>query len=71
MSTRTEDHLAHIVLGAITSASLGSIVFQALGTIALGLLGALGGYIFTYVIKPRLDKLRQRLQDKKDNKKAE
>lgn len=45
-----------MVIGAVTATGFGTFVFQALGTVLLGVLGALGGYIFTRFIKPRIDK---------------
>ena len=46
-----------MILGAVTATGIGSFLFQALGAIILGILGALGGYIFTHFLKPRIDKL--------------
>lgn len=49
--------LGFILLGAITSTTIGTFIFNALGAFILGIMGAAGGYIFVKLIKPRLDKL--------------
>lgn len=46
-----------MILGAITAAGIGSILFQASIALILGVMGALGGYVFNRFIKPRVDKL--------------
>lgn len=53
-----------VVLGALTAAGIGNIFFQALGAVLLGLLGALGGYLFGKFIKPKLDALISKKKDK-------
>lgn len=42
--------------GAVTGASIGSFLFQAFATVFLGMLGALGGWIFIELIQPELKK---------------
>ena len=44
-----------VLCGLVTSVSFGQMIFQGLGTVILGMLGALGGYLFIKFIKPRLD----------------
>lgn len=46
-----------VMFGAVTGTTVGTFIFQAVGTILLGILGALGGYIFIRFIKPRLDRI--------------
>lgn len=57
MSQQRIHELGSILYGTITAAGLGSFLFQALGAVILGLMGALGGYLFAKFIKPKLDKI--------------
>jgi hypothetical protein len=52
----TKQEVGSTTVGAMLSLGVGTVFLQALGAIALGLLGALGGYIFSKLIKPKLDK---------------
>ena len=70
MSKAHANEAMGVALGMVTSLSVGQILFQALGTLALGCIGALGGYLFVKLIKPRLDRLFDKYS-KKDNEKAE
>jgi uncharacterized membrane protein len=54
--TNSKLELNSIILGGLTAAGLGTFLFQALGTLLLGVIGALGGYLFQRYLKPRLDK---------------
>jgi hypothetical protein len=49
--------VASVLLGVATSAGVGALIFKGIAAIILGILGALGGYIFHQFIKPKLDKL--------------
>lgn len=53
----TTNNTLSIILGALTSIGVGTLFFQAIGTLVLGLIGALGGYLFQRFLKPRLDSL--------------
>lgn len=50
-----------VLLGIVTSTTLGSWLFQAVSVFVLAIIGALAGFMFTeYIkpaIKPKLDKL--------------
>lgn len=59
-----QSHLNSIILGAATSVTIGNFLFQALGTLILGIIGALGGYIFTRFIKPLVDAKIKRIREK-------
>lgn len=59
-----------IVLGAVTSSAIGSIVFQGLGTLLLGLLGACGGWIFITFIRPYFERKLQERKERKNKTKA-
>lgn len=48
------------LLGIITSTTLGSWLFQAFSVFILALIGALAGWVFGALIKPKLDKLKDR-----------
>ncbi len=56
MTSKTEQVL-NPLLGAISSFSIGSLLFQGLGALFLGILGAIGGWLFTRFLKPKLEKL--------------
>lgn len=49
--------LPAMFLGLITTTTIGTLIFQALGTLVLGIIGALGGYLFNRFLRPKLDKL--------------
>lgn len=49
--------LASMLTGAVTSAGVGSFLLDSLGALLLGIMGAIGGYLFTKFIKPQFDKL--------------
>lgn len=57
MSHQRSHEILSVILGALTATGVGSFLFQAFGAILLGILGALGGYVFTHFLKPKLDKL--------------
>lgn len=57
MSKSTGNELGYVLIGTVTSAGVGSLLLQGIGALILGILGALGGYFFSKVIKPKLDKL--------------
>lgn len=61
----SSNNIAIILIGALTSSTIGSFLFQALGTLVLGIVGALGGYLFVKLIKPQLDKLFDKIKKKK------
>jgi len=65
MSRDHVNELGSIGLGLATSAGVGSILFEGIGALFLGILGALGGYLFHKFIKPRLDQISiKKKQDK-------
>lgn len=60
------NEMGAILTGAVTGAGVGSFLFQAFATVFLGMLGALGGWIFIEFLQPKL----QAKFGKKNNKKA-
>ncbi len=52
-------------LGSISSTTIGEYMFQAIGTLALGIMGALGGWLFAALIRPPLEKLIDKIKKKK------
>lgn len=65
MSKEAGNELGYILIASLTGASFGAAVFEIFGVFILGIVGALGGYLFNKVIKPKLDK---RFNKKKDSK---
>jgi hypothetical protein len=57
-------------IGAITTTSLGEVVFHVLGTFFLGVIGAAGGYAFAVIIRPKIDEIIAKRKAKKEAKKA-
>ena len=57
MSNERSGELASIFYGTITAVGVGAFLLQALGTLVLGIIGALGGYLFHKLLKPKIDKL--------------
>jgi len=68
MNTRSEGLLS-VMLGAITGLSFGSMIFQAIGVLLLGAIGAMGGWAFEKIIKPKLEKLLKKKE--KDEQEAQ
>ncbi len=50
------NELGYVLIGAITSSTVGAFLLQAISAFILGLLGALAGYLFSKILKPRLDR---------------
>lgn len=46
-----------IIIGTITSISVGALFLQALTAITVGALGALGSYLFVRLGKPLIEKI--------------
>lgn len=46
-----------MIVGSITATGLGLLLFQSAVALLLGIMGALGGYLFHKFLKPRLDRL--------------
>lgn len=65
MSQQERQEGVSIILGAITAAGVGSFLFQALGVLVLGIIGALGGWIFEHLLKPKLNKWKQKILSRK------
>lgn len=57
--------IGDVLIGAITTTTIGAWIFQAFSVLLLALIGAFGGWLFNVVIKPKLDKL---VKKKADNK---
>lgn len=57
MSQAQRHDTISVIFGATTSAAFGNLIAQGMSVIVLGVLGALGGWIFTAFIMPRLNKL--------------
>jgi len=55
MSKEAGNELGYIIVASLTGMSIGAAIFQALGVLILGIMGAMGGYIFNKAIKPKLD----------------
>lgn len=68
MTTNAKSELGYIVVGTVTSTGVGSFLFQALGTLVLGIIGALGSYLFVKLIKPKLDKYFDNLKQNKNDR---
>lgn len=60
MSKHQVNELGYVLTGAITAGSVGAFIFQMVGTFLLGILGALGGWVFIEFIQPKLKKLRKK-----------
>ena len=60
--------LGPTVTGLILSLSVGSFVFQALGAFVIGILGALGGWVFGHYIKPLLERLIKKYATRRTKK---
>ena len=64
MSQEHSTKLSYMVYGAVTSGGVGSFIFQGFGVLVLGVIGALGGWLFTEylrpVLKPKLDRIFKR-----------
>lgn len=58
--------LLAVLMGALTSLSVGSILLQGIGALILGILGAAGGFIFNRYLKGWLEKLVEKLKKKSD-----
>jgi hypothetical protein len=54
------------LIGAITATSVGSIVLQGLGTLALGIIGAIGGWLARKYLIPKIERLISKRNDSKD-----
>lgn len=61
MSDHGKQEGISMVLGALTAASVGTFVFEILGVLLLGVIGALGGWIFENLIKPKLNSLKDKI----------
>ncbi len=55
-----------VLMGALTSLSVGSILLQGIGALILGILGAAGGFVFNRYLKGYLEKLVEKLKKKED-----
>lgn len=55
-ATRVDNELIPILASSATSAGIGSLILDSLGAIVLGVLGALGGWIFAKYLRPLLEK---------------
>lgn len=62
--TQTGELLVSMLLGTATAATIGTLLFQAVGVILLGLLGALGGWLFENLIRPKLNKFLTKKKEK-------
>jgi len=65
MSEQGKQEGLSMILGAVTAAGVGSFLFQALGVLVLGIIGALGGWIFEHLIKPKLNALKHKILSRK------
>jgi hypothetical protein len=55
MSKEHQNELLSIILGAITSVSVGTFLLHALSAFLLALIGAFGGWVFQHFIRPKLE----------------
>jgi hypothetical protein len=51
-----KNELPSTVIGAASSVSIGSVLMDSAGALLIGVLGALGGWLFAHFVKPKLDK---------------
>lgn len=51
------DNFRDPLIGAATSVGIGYFFLKLAGALVLGVAGAFGGYLFSTLIKPRLDKI--------------
>ncbi len=70
MSRETADSLGYIMAGVITATGVGSFLFQAIGALILGIMGAIGGYLFNRFIRHHIDRVLN-TKSKNKQKKAE
>lgn len=56
MSKQHTIEFMYAAIGSITTVSVGAVLLQGLGALILGILGAIGGYLFSLYVKPQLDK---------------
>lgn len=70
MSKEQSGTLGSMIFGSATAAGIGSFLFQALGVFALGLIGAFAGWVFSTLIKPKLDEIIQKRKQKKKEEKS-
>lgn len=68
MSQETSNGLAYITIGALTATSVGSFLFQAAGALILGIMGAIGGYLFNRFLRPKLDRVLNKTKQKNEEK---
>jgi hypothetical protein len=59
-----------VIMGTLTSIGIGGLLMQALGAFIVGILGALGTWIFVRYIKPALENLAEKITRKKTADKA-
>lgn len=76
MNNKHSGEIGSMLIGSITSVSIGTFFLHALSAFLLALIGAAGGWCFQHYIKPRLDKLKakydiRKLTKKKPRKKAQ
>ena len=55
MSRGQSNELVAMVLGAVTTVTIGTFLLQALGAFVLALIGAFGGWVFQHYLRPKLD----------------
>jgi hypothetical protein len=70
MSRESTTDFAYIVMGVATATSIGSFLFQAVGAVILGILGALGGYLFNRFLRHKIESFLKKSKEK-NNEKAE
>lgn len=54
-----------ILLGAITGVGADLIILKGFGVLMAGILGALGSWVFTKLIKPKMDELLEKIKKKR------
>jgi len=59
MSREQSNELIAVILGTVTTVTVGTFILQALSAFVLALIGALGGWIFQHYIRPKLDKWKK------------
>ncbi len=68
MTNKQSGELGAILIGSVTSVSIGTFFLHALSAFLLALIGATGGWCFQHYVKPRLDKLKIKYDLKKFKK---
>lgn len=70
MSKEQINDTAQVLVGTVSALGIGSFLFEAVGALILGVMGAAGGYIFTFYIKPHIKPIIEKIKQKIKQRKA-